>query len=138
MTKTETKKKEVSEPKLDGSKYSCQVILEKCTLEQALDRSLPTDARLIRYTVDGKDFLDVTRSAKASNIFDLYFDTYGMGALQSIDYGRGTVSPGMWGYKSPSATKKKKRREFQNMSKKYSGHFFVRRVFRFLRPKPNI
>ena len=47
--KTETKKKEVSEPKLDGSKYSCQVILEKCTLEQALDRSLPTDARLIRY-----------------------------------------------------------------------------------------
>ena len=44
MTKTETKKKEVSEPKLDGSKYSCQVILEKCTLEQALDRSFPTDA----------------------------------------------------------------------------------------------
>ena len=110
MAKTETKKKEVSEPKLDGSQYSCQVILEKCTLEQALDRSLPTDARLIRYQVDGKDFLDVTRSAKASNIFDLYFDTYGMGALQSIDYGRGTISPGQWGYKSSSETKKKKRR----------------------------
>ena len=56
MTKTETKKKEVSEPKLDGSKYSCQVILEKCTLDQAHDRSLPTDARLIRYKVDGKDY----------------------------------------------------------------------------------
>ena len=67
----ETKKKK-SDSKLDGSQYSCQVILEKCTLEQALDRSLPTDARLIRYQVDGKDFLDVTRSAKASNIFDLY------------------------------------------------------------------
>ena len=63
MTKTETKKKEVSEPKLDGSKYSCQVILEKCTLEQANDRSLPTDARLIRYKVDGQEYLDVTRSA---------------------------------------------------------------------------
>ena len=108
MTKTETKKKEMSEPKLDGSKYSCQVILEKCTLEQANDRSLPTDARLIRYKVDGKDYLDVTRSAKASNIFDLYYDTYGMGALQSIDYGFGTVSPGQWGYKSPSKTKKRK------------------------------
>ena len=82
--KTETKKKEVSEPKLDGSKYSCQVILEKCTLEQALDRSLPTDARLIRYNVDGKDFLDVTRSAKAVNIFDLYFDTYGKLSLIHI------------------------------------------------------
>ena len=108
MTKTETKKKEVSEPKLDGSKYSCQVILEKCTLEQANDRSLPTDARLIRYKVDGQEYLDVTRSAKASNIFDLYFDTYGKGALQSIDYGYGTISPGQWGYKSPSKTKKRK------------------------------
>ena len=85
MAKTETKKKEVSEPKLDGSQYSCQVILEKCTLEQALDRSLPTDARLIRYQVDGKDFLDVTRSAKASNIFDLYFDTYGICLLYTSD-----------------------------------------------------
>ena len=108
MAKTETKKKELSEPKIDGSQYSFQVILEKCTLEQALDRSLPTDARLIRYQVDGKDFLDVTRSAKAANIFDLYFDTYGKGALQSIDYGKGTISPGQWGYKSPSKTKKRK------------------------------
>ena len=108
MTKTETKKQ--VETKLDGSKYSCQVILEKCTLEQAHDKSLPTDARLIRYKVDGEEYLDVTRSAKASNIFDLYFDTYGMGALQSIDYGRGTVAPGQWGYVSPSDTKKKKRR----------------------------
>ena len=110
MTKTETKKKEVSEPKLDGSKYSCQVILEKCTLEQANDRSLPTDARLIRYKVDGQEYLDVTRSAKASNIFDLYFDTYGMGALQSIDYGKVTISPGQWGYVSSNDSKKKKRR----------------------------
>lgn len=110
MTKTATKSKEMAESKLDGSKYSCQVILEKCTLEQAYDRSMPTDARLIRYKVDGKDFLDVTRSAKAANIFDLYFDTYGNGALQSIDYGKGTVSPGQWGYVSPSDAKKKKRR----------------------------
>ena len=108
MTKTETKNE--VETKLDGSKYSCQVILEKCTLEQAHDKSLPTDARLIRYKVDGKEYLDVTRSAKASNIFDLYFDTYGMGALQSIDYGRGTIAPGQWGYVSSSETKKKKRR----------------------------
>ena len=110
MTKTATKSKEMAESKLDGSKYSCQVILEKCTLEQAYDRSMPTDARLIRYKVDGKDFLDVTRSAKAANIFDLYFDTYGNGALQSIDYGKGTISPGQWGYVSSSDAKKKKRR----------------------------
>ena len=110
MEKAETKKKEVSEPKLDGTQYSCQVILEKCTLEQALDRSLPTDARLIRYKVDGKDYIAVTRSAKAANLFDLYFDTYGKGALQSVDYGKGTVAPGQWGYVSPADAKKKKRR----------------------------
>ena len=110
MAKTATKSKEMAESKLDGSKYSCQVILEKCTLEQANDRSMPTDARLIRYKVDGKDFLDVTRSAKAANIFDLYFDTYGKGALQSINYGKGTISPGQWGYVSPADAKKKKRR----------------------------
>ena len=104
----ETKKKK-SDSKLDGSDYSCQVLLEKCTLDQAKDKSFPTDARIIRYKVDDKDYIDVARSAKASNIFDLYFDTYGMGALQSIDYGYGTISPGQWGYKSPD-TKKKKRR----------------------------
>ena len=108
MTKTETKKE--VEVKLDGSQYSCQVLLEKCTLEQAKDRSFPTDARLVRYKHDGKDYIDVARSAKASNIFDLYFDTYGKGSLQSIDYGRGTVAPGMWGYVSPADAKKKKRR----------------------------
>ena len=97
-----------TEAKLDGSEYSCQVLLEKCTLDQAKDKSFPTDARIIRYKVDGKDYIDVARSAKASNIFDLYFDTYGMGALQSIDYGYGTISPGQWGYKSPSKSKKRK------------------------------
>mgnify|MGYP001166839951 FL=1 len=103
----ETKKKK-SDSKLDGSEYSCQVLLEKCTLDQAKDKSFPTDARIVRYKVDDKDYIDVARSAKASNIFDLYFDTYGMGALQAIDYGYGTVSPGQWGYKSPSKTKKRK------------------------------
>ena len=39
MAKTETKPKEV-ETKLDGSNYSCQVLLEKCTLEQNLRISL--------------------------------------------------------------------------------------------------
>ncbi len=101
-------KNKKSDSKLDGSEYSCQVLLEKCTLDQAKDKSFPTDARIVRYKVDDKDYIDVARSAKASNIFDLYFDTYGMGALQAIDYGYGTVSPGQWGYKSPSKSKKRK------------------------------
>ena len=106
MTKTETKKE--VEVKLDGSQYSCQVLLEKCTLDQAKDKSFPTDARLVRYKVKDQHYIDVTRSSKASNIFDLYFDTYGMGAVQANDYGFGTVPPNQWGYKPPTKSKKRK------------------------------
>ena len=34
-----------AEVKLDGSEYSCQVLLEKCTFEQAKEKSFQTDAR---------------------------------------------------------------------------------------------
>ena len=90
--------------------YSCEILLEKTTPEKAKDSSFPTDAYNVTYTVDGEDRLDVCRAQKAANIFDLYFDTYGMGALQSIDYGKGTISPSQWGYVSPADAKKKKRR----------------------------
>ena len=35
------------------SDYGCQILQEKTTLEKANDRSLPTDAKLIWYVVDG-------------------------------------------------------------------------------------
>ena len=98
------------EKKLDGSSYDCEVLLQKTTLEAANDKSFPTDAKLVYYEVEGQTFIDLTRSQKNVNIFDLYFDTYGKGALQSIDYGKGTISPGQWGYVSSTDTKKKKRR----------------------------
>ena len=69
--------------------------------------STPEGTKIFRLNDHTKRLFE---SAKAVNIFDLYFDTYGKGALQSIDYGKGTISPGQWGYKSPSDTKKKKRR----------------------------
>ena len=122
------------EPKLDGSQYSCQVLLEKCTLEQAKDRSLPTDARLVRYKVKDKHYIDVARSAKASNIFDLYFDTYGMGAVQSIDYGFGTIHR-VSGDTSLLQTPKRKAKINSKYGEKILGHFLVCRVFS---PKPFI
>ena len=82
----------------------------KCTLEQAKDKSFPTDARLVRYKIKDKHYIDVTRSAKASNIFDLYFDTYGMGAIQSIDYGFGDHIHRVSGDTSLLQTPKRKKR----------------------------
>ena len=50
--------------------------------------------------VDGKEYLDVVRSEKMMNVFDRYYDKYGKGAVQSIDYGHGTIRPNLWNVKT--------------------------------------
>ena len=97
------------EKKFDTSVYSCEIILEKTTKEKADDKHLPTDAFNVFYTIEGKEHLDVTRSEKMANVFDMYFDRYGKDVVQKIDYGHGTIRPNLWGAKSP--TKQKKRRK---------------------------
>ena len=94
---------------IKASDYSCEILLEKTTQDKAKDKKFPSDAYIVKYNVEGKELLDVTRSAKPSNIFDLYYDKYGKGALQAIDWGYGTVNPSQWGYKQPE--KKKRRRK---------------------------
>ena len=90
------------------SDYGCEILLEKTTLEAANDKSLPNDARLIWYTVDGVTHIDLTRCKKTSHLFDMYYDRYGKGAVQKIDFGYGTVNPKLWGYKSKDKEKKRK------------------------------
>ena len=97
------------EKKFDTSVYSCEIILENTTKDKAEDRKLPTDAFNVSYVVDGKEHLDVTRSEKMANIFDMYFDRYGKGAIQKIDYGHGTVRPNLWGAKVPAKQKKRRK-----------------------------
>ena len=106
--KEETKevKEEKQEDKFDPSEYSCEIILEKTTADKANDRKLPSDAFNVYYTVDGEERLDVTRSGKKVNIFDMYYDRYGN--VKKIDYGHGTVNPSQWGYKKPEKKKKRK------------------------------
>ena len=98
------------EKKFDTSAYSCQIILEKTTIDKAQDRSLPTDAFNVTYVVEGETRLDVTRSEKMMNVFDLYYDRYGKGAVQSITYGHGTIRPNLWGVKATPPKKGKKRK----------------------------
>jgi hypothetical protein len=89
------------------SSYGCQILLEKTTIEQAKDKSFPNDAKLIWYVVDGQTYMDLTRCKKKVDLFDMYYDKYGPGSVQKIDFGYGTVNPKLWGIKSPE---KKKRR----------------------------
>ena len=97
------------EKKFDPSVYSCEIILEKTTREKTEDRKLPTDAFNVTYVVEGETLLDVTRSEKMANVFDMYYDRYGKDVVQKIDYGHGTVRPNLWGVKA--SPEKKKRRK---------------------------
>ena len=113
-TKPKTENQVAEEPKkpekkFDTSVYSCEIILEKTTKEKADDRQLPTDAFNVFYTVDGKEHLDVTRSEKMVNVFDMYYDRYGKGVVQKIDYGAGTIRPNLWGAKKPPERKRKRK-----------------------------
>ena len=92
---------------IDQSDYGCQILLEKTTIEVAKDKSFPNDARLIWYIVDGIEYIDLTRCSKVSKLFDMYYDKYGKGAVQKIDFGYGTVNPKLWGYKQPEKKKRK-------------------------------
>ena len=96
------------EKKFDPSVYSCEIILEKTTLDKAQDRKLPTDAFNVTYVVEGETRLDVTRSGKMVNVFDMYYDRYGKDCVQKIDYGHGTIKPNNYGYKAPEKKKRRK------------------------------
>ena len=104
--KVEDQKKE--ESKFKPSDYWCEIVLEKTTQEKALDRKLPTDAFNVTYVVEGQTYLDVTRSEKMVNVFDMYYDRYGKGAVQKITYGHGTIRPNLWGEKPPQKKKRRK------------------------------
>jgi len=112
MTTVVGEKKKMAESKSKISKvlpheYGCEILLEKTTLEKAKDSSLPNDAYLIWYILDGEEYLDLTRCPKRVNLFDMYYDKYGPGSVQKIDFGYGRVNPKLWGYKQPEKKKRK-------------------------------
>ena len=87
------------------SSYGCDILLEDTTVEKAKDSSFPNDAYLIWYNVDGKESIDLVRGTR-TRIFDMYYDKYGPGVVQKIDFGYGRTNPKLWGYKQPEKKKK--------------------------------
>ena len=88
------------------SNYGCDILLQNTTLDKAKDPSFPNDAYLIWYNVEGKDNLDLVRGTRV-RIFDMYYDKYGPGTVQKIDFGYGRISPKLWGYKQPEKKMRK-------------------------------
>ena len=95
------------EKKVLPHEYGCEILLEKTTVEKAKDSSLPNDAYLIWYVVEGEEHIDLTRCPKRVNLFDMYYDKYGPGAVKKIDFGYGRTNPKLWGYKQPEKKKRK-------------------------------
>ena len=104
----EVKEERKEEVKINPADYSCEIIQEKTTFDKSNDRKLPSDAFNVTYDLEGETLLDVTRSAKMSNVFDMYYDRYGKDCVQKIEYGHGTINPGQWGYKAPEKKRKRK------------------------------
>lgn len=90
-----------------NSVYGCELIHEKASSEQVKDTSLPNDAYLVYYEVEGEVHVDVCRGRKRVDIFDLYYDKFGAKAIKKIDFGHGRTNPRLWGYK-PTENKKKR------------------------------
>jgi len=87
--------------------YGCEILLEKTTIEKSKDSSFPNDAYLIWYLINEEYYVDLTRCGKKSRLFDMYYDTYGPGSVQRIDFGYGRVNPRLWGYQKTEKRKKK-------------------------------
>ena len=89
---------------LPGS-YGCDILLQDTTLDKVKDPSFPNDAYLIWYNNEGTERLDLVRGSRV-RIFDMYYDKYGPGVIQKIDFGYGRTNPKLWGYKQPEKKKK--------------------------------
>lgn len=88
------------------SQYGCDVLKQNCTLEEAKDKNVPTDAFIISYKIDDIMHYDLTRSSKMVSIFDMYYDNFGS-SICKIEWGYGTINPKNWGYQSPKNKKRK-------------------------------
>lgn len=88
------------------SSYGCEILLQDTTVEHAKDTSFPNDAYLIWYNFDEKNHIDLVRGTRV-RIFDMYYDKYGSGAIQKIDFGYGRTNPKLWGYQKPEKKKRK-------------------------------
>ena len=87
-------------------KYGCEILVENGTWEQVCTKEAPNDARIVTYEVDGITCFDLTRSQKAVNVFDMYWDKFREGR-KGIKYGEGRHNPKTWGYQAPKTKKRK-------------------------------
>tara|TARA_B100001250_G_scaffold311189_1_gene273105 strand:- start:69 stop:410 length:342 start_codon:yes stop_codon:yes gene_type:complete len=108
-TKPEKKKSFWTTEELDNlkTKYGTEILVENGSLQDVSTKKAPTDCYIIKYVCDDQVHYDLSRGSKIT-LFDMYWDKF-KGNLKSIGYGNGTIRPYLWGYQSPTPTKKKRK-----------------------------
>ena len=87
--------------------YGTEILIENGSLDEVNTKDAPSDASIITYEIDGTVHRDLTRGPRVK-LFDMYYDKFKMG-LKIIDYGKGGIKPNLWGYRSPTSPKKKRK-----------------------------
>ena len=85
-----------------------KILKEKCTVDDAKDKSLPYTAYLVEYKVDDKPAYDIALASKAADLFDHYYDLYKKRFVKFTQT-EGRVSPKLWKNPNDPKPKKKKR-----------------------------
>ena len=73
-----------------------RILHQNCDPEVANDRSLPYNAYLVTYEIDGAIAYDLVIPDKQLEIFDYYWDRYREG-LKGWKQSEGRVNPKLWG-----------------------------------------
>ena len=85
--------------------YGCEILIENGSLDEVMTTEAPSDAWIVTYEIDGTAHRDLARGTR-TKLFDMYYDKFKKG-LKEINWGKGTISPKVWGYKSSQPKKKK-------------------------------
>ena len=85
-----------------------RVLKEKCTPDDAKDKSLPYTAYLVEYKVDDKPAFDIAIASKAVDLFDYYYDLYKKNFIR-FTQSEGRINPKLWN--DPTQQKKGKRKK---------------------------
>tara|TARA_X000001036_G_scaffold426708_1_gene454443 strand:- start:2660 stop:2935 length:276 start_codon:yes stop_codon:yes gene_type:complete len=72
-----------------------KVLKEKCTVDDAKDKSLPYSAYLVEYKVDNVSCFDIALTGKESDLFDYYYDLYKKDFVK-FTQSEGRSNPKLW------------------------------------------
>ena len=82
-----------------------QILHQNCDPDLAEDRTLPYNAYLVWYEIDGALAYDLVIVNKKVDIFDYYWDRY-REDFKGFKQSEGRINPKLWGIK-PNTNKKK-------------------------------